>query len=109
MQLAGARVLVVEDDDAVGRLLEDAISDAGFGVRSASHGAEARRLLDREIPNLRRSSLLNIPLRVLTETAMAAFDLRAFGRLRVMRKPLDLEEWVSTIHEFVSPSAERDS
>jgi CheY-like chemotaxis protein len=128
VQLVGARVLVVEDDEAVRRLLEDALSDAGFSVRSASHGAEALLRLHHQTPNViildlmlplingveilqtlrKQPHLATLPVLVVTGTATTAFDLRAFVPLRVMRKPLDLDALVSTIHELVNTSTALD-
>ena len=122
MPRAGARVLVVEDDDDLRGMLEDTLTDAGFSVRGASHGAEALRLLQHEIPNVivldlmlpwvngievlatvrQQPHLLNVPVLVVTGTVTSAFDLRSFGPLRVLRKPLDVEALVPTIHDLLN-------
>jgi CheY-like chemotaxis protein len=128
MQMMGARVLVVEDDDDVRRMLETALIEAGFTVRCAVHGAEALLFLNHEIPNIllldlmlplvngievlrtirRQPHFATLPVVVVTGTATTAFDLQDFGPLRVMRKPIDLDALASTIHQLVRTSAERD-
>jgi DNA-binding response OmpR family regulator len=128
MQLVGARVLVVEDDDALRGMLDDALTTAGFRVRVAAHGAEALRLLQHEIPNVivldlmlpwvngievlatlrQQPHLVNVPVLVLTGTMTTAVDLRGFDPLLVMRKPVDVEALAPTIHTLLNRSAAPD-
>jgi CheY-like chemotaxis protein len=94
--LTGRRVLVVEDDDALRRMLEQRFSSEGCVVRSASEGQEALRLLDADTPDLivldlmlpwingievlgrvrQQPRLVNVPVLVTTGTATTPFDLR---------------------------------
>ena len=123
----GTKLLVVEDDDPTRRMLTDLFSDAGFSVRTASHGAEALRIVDRDVPDVivldlmlpwvngievlvtirQQPRLLHVPVLVTTGTATTAFDLRKFEPLMLMRKPLDLEALVPAIHKLLSSGAVR--
>ena len=47
-----ARVLVVDDDPGVRELLEDYLSEQGYGVLAADSAAAARELLDGETPSV---------------------------------------------------------
>jgi DNA-binding response OmpR family regulator len=123
MHLVDARVLVVEDDDASREMLRATLADAGFSVRVAAHGADALLLLHREIPNLvvlglvlplvngievlramrRLPHMGDVPVLVVTGSATTAHDLRSFAPVHVMRKPLELETVIATVHTFVKP------
>lgn len=61
------RVLVVEDDDAVGELLDAALGDAGYEVAVATGGAAGLELAQRFKPHL-----------VLLDLRMPGVDGRAF-------------------------------
>ena len=43
---AALRLLVVEDDDLIQHLLEDALTEAGFGIQKAFNASDAIKLLD---------------------------------------------------------------
>ena len=123
----GTKLLVVEDDDLTRRMLTDLFSDAGFSVRTASHGAEALRIVDKDVPDVivldlilpwvngievlvtirQQPRLLHVPVLVTTGTATTAFDLRSFEPLMLMRKPLDVEALVPAIHKLLSNQALR--
>jgi hypothetical protein len=64
---------------------------AGAADRDAGHGGALAS------PRVRRLllHLPHIPVLVRTGTATSAFDLRSFGPLGVMRKPLDIDAIVS--------------
>lgn len=51
MVVAQRRVLMVEDDPAVARMLKLALRASGFEVTEASHGAEALTALDLKSPD----------------------------------------------------------
>ena len=51
----------------------------------------------REIPELKR-----VPVLVVTGTNTTAFDLRTFGPLAVMRKPVDLGTFIPAVQEILS-------
>lgn len=46
------RVLVVDDDEGIRELIAMALSDEGYGVQTACHGAEALDLIDLAPPDL---------------------------------------------------------
>ncbi len=46
------RILVVDDDKQIVRLLKSYLEKAGFAVLSAFDGAEAQRVIRRERPDL---------------------------------------------------------
>ena len=128
MHLLTARLLVVEDDDATRKMVEDVLTSAGYDVVSASHGAEALRLLNRDVPDVivldlmlpwingievlstirQQPQLSRVPVLVITGTVTSTFDLRAFHPLSVMRKPLEPDALVSAVEELLSekPKAE---
>ena len=118
-------LLVVEDDADACRMLVDTLTLAGFEVRSASHGAEALRLLDRHTPNLVLLDLVlpwvnglevlttlrenpafrRMPVIVTTGTFTTDFDLKAFQPVRVFRKPLNFDALMLTIRQLLAESS----
>ncbi len=46
------RVLVVEDEEAVGEILADVLADAGYEVRRARNGREGLRLIGAWLPQV---------------------------------------------------------
>ena len=121
MTVLAARILVVEDDADARRLLHDVLVGAGFDVQTASHGAEALRLLRADPPDaivldlilpwingievlstLRADPrLMNVPVIVTTGTATGESDLRVFRPLIVMRKPFDVDVLVESIQNML--------
>jgi DNA-binding response OmpR family regulator len=115
-------VLVVEDHDDTRGAVESLLTHAGFDVRTASHGAEALRIIDRqgmphvvvldlmlpwvngvevlatlrEHPNGRR-----VPVLVTTASGTSEFDLRAYRPLKLVRKPLDYSTLVATVQTLL--------
>ena len=122
MHLMIGRVLLVEDDDATRRLMEDSLTEAGFDVVSASHGGEALRMLNREVPDLivldlmlpwingievlatvrQQPQLASVPVLVATGTVMSAFDLRGYAPVSVLHKPIDVDTLVGTVNGLIS-------
>ena len=120
-------ILVVEDDDAVRRLIEQVLVFDGFKVLSASHGAEALRILNSVTPALvvldlvlpwvnglevlatmRATPRLSaIPVVVVTGTPMMERDLRDTGPLKLLRKPVNVEALTPTIQELLARSSWR--
>lgn len=111
-------VLVVEDHDDARNALVQLLTLAGFAVRSASHGAEALRSIDRQgMPHVIILDLMlpwvngvevlatvrehthgrRVPVLVTTASGTTEFDLRAYRPLKLMRKPLDYSVLVTTI------------
>jgi DNA-binding response OmpR family regulator len=121
LQPVCAAVLVVEDDDTFRETLRAELSNAGFKVRAAAHGADALLLLYREIPSVivldlalplvngievlrtmrRQPHMARVPVLVVTGSATTADDLRSFGPVHVMRKPTDLDAVIAMVHALV--------
>ena len=107
----GSSVLIVEDDAALRHAIADFFATSGFQVRSAEHGAEALRVLDRQPPDIlvldlvlpwvnglevlatvrQRPTLRLLPVVITTGTATSDFDVRAYRPVKVVRKPFDFE------------------
>lgn len=83
-------LLIVEDDPSLARILEDFLTQEGWGVLTASSGWEAKRLLDEAPPELFSG--------LLTDLRMPGFDgialLREiFSRPRGLRRVVILSMW----------------
>jgi CheY-like chemotaxis protein len=120
--LTGRRVLIVEDDDALRRMLEQLFCVEGCLVGRASKGHEALRLLDADTPDLivldlmlpwvngievlarirQQPRLVNVPVLVTTGTATTPFDLRDFEPLRVIRKPFDGDAIIAAAQKLLN-------
>jgi len=118
-------VLIVEDDDALRRLLEHVLVFEGFNVLTAAHGAEALRALDNVVPALvvldlvmpwvngievlatmrQVPRLKNVPVLVVTGSQTTERDLSAFRPLMIMRKPLNIEAVAPTILQLLAKFA----
>lgn len=123
MTAHSARVLVVEDDDAIRRLLVASLRREAFAVDEAVNGAEALRLtaeyeyavilLDLMLPLVDGFQFLDAFHRVSISRrsvvmVMTAFDDRVVGRLSpgrvhaILRKPFDVPPLVEMIREVVN-------
>lgn len=123
--LTPTHILVVEDDSALREMLVSLFTSEGFNARGAADGAEALRLISGGAPQLivldlmlpevngievlatvrQQPHLLNVPVLVITGTATSAFDLRGFGLLRVIRKPLDVDAVLPAVRTLLDMSA----
>lgn len=122
MALALADLLIVEDDDALRRMLEQFLVFEGFRVLTAVHGAEALQTLNRTTPSLvvldlalpwvnglevlatMRSDprLRDVPVLVITGTMTTARDLHAFQPVTLLKKPVNLEGIAPAIQQLLS-------
>lgn len=122
MSLVGARALIVEDDGALRDALERVFSLEGVSVRTAAEGHHALKLLQEETPDLilldlmlpwvngiqvlaavrQNPRLVSVPVIVTTGTATSAFDLRGFGPLYVVHKPLDMDVLVQVAGKLLA-------
>jgi len=94
-EVAG-RVLVVDDDEAIVRLVSMALSEEGYEVMNASHGLAALEVLDRWRPDL-----------ILLDLRMPLMDgqefVRAYRQTRGPHSPVIL---VTAAHDTARPMAE---
>jgi len=122
------KVLVIEDDDGVARMLGIALRAAGFEVKRAATGAEALRLLEEEasqavildlvLPDglggavlqcLRQVDPTALPVRIV----MSALDEReAMARYGLLgddffAKPFDPEQLIRTLEQRLGDRCER--
>src|SRR5581483_4333530 len=123
-------ILVVDDEPAVGKLLQLGLGAGGFTVRSAGSGREALAvygqgpadiaavLLDVQMPDLDGPQTL-AALRQINPDVRACFmsgdlgkysaeELLARGAARLLRKPFVLGEVVDTLWEIIKEPAPRD-
>jgi CheY-like chemotaxis protein len=129
-QLAGARLLLVEDNDLNQELATDLLTDAGIEVRCAGNGQEALELLaedarfdgvlmDCQMPvmdgytateRIRANPAWNhIPVIAMTANAMAGDREKALsvGMCDHVPKPLDVDSMFMTLARWVKPAARR--
>src|SRR4051794_33768179 len=109
------RVLVIEDDAAVGDVVATVLADEGYEVRTASNGRVALSLLSAWGPDLlvldlcmpdmdgwtfrlaqRESEFANLPVLVLTAAQLPAGYDSALDA-PVLRKPFELEDLLTSV------------
>jgi len=115
-------ILVVEDDDAFRKQVEQVLVLDGFRVLTARHGAEALTLMNRETPALvvldlvlpwvngievlstmrETSRLRHVPVLIVTGTPADARDLRHLHPVTVMRKPINIESLTPAIQQLLA-------
>lgn len=114
-------VLVIEDDEALRRLLIDVLSDEDLTVIAAANASEARDrweqkpdlvLLDLLLQGMVADSLvaqLPLPLRSTPIIVTSAWELdrlreaaRAMGAVGILRKPFDLDELVLVVRRALA-------
>lgn len=122
-----ARVLVVEDDEAICVLLSTLLTRKGYEVERAKNGAEAIQmlaassysaiLLDLMMPvssgfdvlgYLERCSPETIPNSVILLTAVAEIELKKLDHLKffcVVRKPFELRDLMDVVAACVKNAA----
>ena len=115
------RILVVEDDDDIRRSVCTILEEEGYLTLDASNGRRALELLRQDPRNPPRLILLDLMMPVmngwefyehlsrdssLTSIAVvvmtAQTDDAQIGSLRLLRKPLHLEDLISVVHEACS-------
>lgn len=115
-------ILVVEDHQDSREMLQDWLRHSGFRVTTAEDGREALRQVARETPDLivldlmlpwvsgvevlatvrEMPALKKVPVLVVTGTNTTAVELRTFGPLAVIRKPVDLATFIPTVQELLT-------
>lgn len=121
-------VLVVEDNRQNLELVEFLLSDAGFRVRTAVDAKEARRALDREVPDVvlmdmqlpgtdglslvselrEREGLVGLPIVALTAHALRG-DRERFlegGCDGYISKPIDVATFADTVRSYLDREGE---
>jgi DNA-binding response OmpR family regulator len=117
-----ATILVVEDDDAMRRLIELALVFDGFRVASATNGAEALGCLNRTTPALvvldlvlpwvnglevlatmrETVRLQMVPVLVVTGTPVTDRDIGDRGPHKILRKPFNVEALAPAVQELLA-------
>jgi len=116
---AKERILLVDDDPAIRRMLTRLLAGEGYNVSPATNGAEAlefaRRadfdlvLLDLNMPRLNgwetyerlNSQKAPPPVIVITARPNQHFTAQAAGIGALMEKPLDLQKLLTTIRDLL--------
>jgi DNA-binding response OmpR family regulator len=110
------RILVVDDDDALRRLVERALALEGYAIETASTGMEAIDrvqvappdlvLLDLMLPDIDGREVLQhlrdgghdkMPIIIFTAGLVSPEDRASLGSATVVAKPFDLEDFLSTL------------
>lgn len=123
---ATKRVLVVEDEAALGQVLADALADEGYEVRWATNGQAALDLLAVWVPDLIVLDLMmpvmdgwafrrvqqglpgpvaRIPLLVLSGARDTLTQARALGAQAAIAKPFDLDHLLQTVRRLLQTSS----
>lgn len=127
-QGAGETILLVEDDDAVRLVNQEALEALGYRVWSAAEGKAALRLLEQlpkldllvtdvGLPGLNGRQLAEViqqlrprlPVLFLTGYAEGALSRTAFlgGNMELMTKPFTLDQLAAQVAAMLSGSAQR--
>jgi two-component system response regulator MprA len=119
---AERRVLVVDDDPSIQGFLAEALTDEGYGVRTAANGREALTvlagwhpdliLLDLMMPEMdgwafraeqrTRADLADVPVIVLSAMRDLTSRVQTLDPAGVFAKPFDLERLLATIERLIS-------
>jgi two-component system, chemotaxis family, chemotaxis protein CheY len=119
-----ARVLVVDDDETISEFVEMALSDEGYDVVTAPHGAAALQviteqgnpsliLLDMRMPVMdgwqfsreyRALAGPKAPIVVLTAAADAAQSAQQINADGYLSKPFDLSDLIDLVGRYASAS-----
>ena len=124
---AGARrVLVVEDEDAVGEVVADVLADEGYEVRRARNGREGLDVLQGWLPQLILLDLMMpemdgwtfraeqrrfggpvsaVPVIVLSGAREARARADELGAVQAISKPFDLDEVIAAVGRWSRPGS----
>jgi DNA-binding response OmpR family regulator len=116
------RVLVVEDEDAVGEVIADVLADAGFAVRRARNGREGLSVLGQWLPSViildlmmpvmdgwefRRRQVSDATIAAVPVVVLSALDPGRAGELggtAFLKKPLDFDHLLELVRRFCAPT-----
>ncbi len=119
-------ILVAEDDRGIQTLLTTILTREGFAVDCVDDGAEALQrleakrydavLLDLMMPNLSGGDVIRLLAdrghdalsRIIVITAAAMHDATAVDRLPVLRKPFDINELLTRVHDAAGSTVRRE-
>lgn len=117
-----ARVLVIEDDDAIALVIQDLLEGEGFQIERASHGRDGLALLQSFEPQVivldlmmpvldgwgfrahqlqLSPSLAGVPVIVLSGARQAAAAGRELGATAVIVKPFKLDTLTNAVRSAV--------
>ena len=124
-----SNLLLVEDEPAVCRLLEQALTEEGYSVTAASSGEQALEALSDmaeppdmlvtdvvlggingvEVARMLRKTLPDLPVLFVSGYAESAIDgsLPVDGRVGFLRKPFRVEDVLSALHGLMEGRIER--
>ena len=115
------RVLVVEDEEAVGEILADVLADAGYEVRRARNGREGLRLIGAWLPQVIILDLMMpmmdgftfraeqrrlggreaaVPVIVLSGAREMRARTRELQAVEAISKPFDLDDVVAAVERW---------
>jgi DNA-binding response OmpR family regulator len=120
-RVAARRVLVVDDDPSIQGFLAEALTDEGYGVRTAANGREALSVLDTWRPDLILLDLMmpemdgwafraeqraipavaDVPVIVFSATRDLVSKAAPLEPSHVFAKPFDLEALLGTIERLI--------
>ncbi len=119
------RVLVVEDEDAIGEVMVDVLRDEGYEVRRARHGREALELLQHWMPSLivldlmmpimdgrafreeqrRVPTIADVPVVLISGAREVEARCQEIGAVAALEKPFDIESLLSVVSRYTSQVA----
>ena len=121
MPRARGPILVVEDDEDVSEALRDTLAEAGYETAAVmdgqdaieylrSHPAPPLILLDWNMARMngpqlmaevaKEPSLSSVPIVLMTADTRVADKVRALGRVRYLKKPVDLNALFEVVGEY---------
>ncbi len=128
--VGGHRVLVVEDNTAIARLLEELLTDEGHAVQCTGSGLEGLTilrtwephlvLLDMSLPGMDgdafRAAQLefgppvsDIPVVLVTGSGNPEDFVERIGAVGLVRKPFDLDQLIDVVESALAPSRPGDA
>jgi CheY-like chemotaxis protein len=117
------RILIVEDEDTIGQVVVETLSDEGYEVRWARNGREALDvlrdwsprviLLDLMMPVLdgwgfcaalhRLDGRADVPIIVLSGAREATIRAAEMGAVEALSKPFELDDLIESIARWARP------